>query len=70
MAKKEKHESHFIPSPFPVVTSYENAFIKKFNDNLAGAVAEVLKYIAHATASAIKDNGGTETIDKKSNKLE
>lgn len=53
MAKKEKHESHFIPSPFPVVTSYENAFVKKFNDNLAGAVAEVLKYIAHATASAI-----------------
>lgn len=53
MAKKEKHESHFIPSPFPIVTSYENAFIKKFNDNLAGAVAEVLKYIAHATASVI-----------------
>ena len=53
MAKKEKHESHFIPSPFPVVTSYENAFIKRFNDNLAGAVAEVLKYIAHATASVI-----------------
>lgn len=55
MAKKEKHESHFIPSPFPVVTSYENAFIKKFNDNLAGAVAEVLKYIAHATASVISE---------------
>lgn len=55
MAKKEKHESHFIPSPFPVVTSYENAFIKKFNDNLAGAVAEVLKYIAHATALSVKE---------------
>ena len=55
MTKKEKHESHFIPSPFPVVTSYENAFIKKFNDNLAGAVAEVLKYIAHATALSVKE---------------
>ena len=55
MKHTEKHESHFIPSPFPVVTSYENAFIKKFNDNLAGAVAEVLKYIAHATASAVKE---------------
>lgn len=55
MSKKEKHESHFIPSPFPVVTSYENAFIKKFNDNLAGAVAEVLKYIAHATALSVKE---------------
>ena len=55
MKHTEKHESHFIPSPFPIVTSYENAFIKKFNDNLAGAVAEVLKYIAHATASAVKE---------------
>lgn len=55
MKHTEKHESHFIPSPFPVVTSYENVFIKKFNDNLAGAVAEVLKYIAHATASAVKE---------------
>ena len=54
MAKKEKHESRFIPSPYPVVTSYENALIKKFNDNLASAVAEVLKYIAHATALSIK----------------
>jgi hypothetical protein len=55
MAKQEKH-SHFIPSPFSVVTSYENLFIKKFNDNLSGAVAEVLKYIAKATASAIKED--------------
>jgi hypothetical protein len=55
MAKQEKH-THFISSPFSVVNSYENKFIKDFNDNLSGAVAEVLKYIAHATASAIKDN--------------
>lgn len=55
MGRKEKHESHFIPSPFSVVTSYEKAFIKKFNENLANAVGEVLKYIAHATASTIKN---------------
>jgi hypothetical protein len=64
MAKQEKH-SHFIPSPFPVVTSYENLFIKKFNDSLSGAVAEVLKYIAKATAAAIKEDfGETEENDK------
>lgn len=51
-----KHESHFIPSPYPIVTSYENEFVKEFNNNLSGAVAEVLKYIAKATASAIKEN--------------
>lgn len=56
MAKKHDKDSHFIPSPFGVVTSYENAFIKKFNDNLSGAVAEVLKYIAKATASDIKNS--------------
>ena len=49
------HKSHFIPSPFPAVTQYENAFIKAWNENTARAVAEVLKYIAKATASAIKD---------------
>lgn len=48
-------ESHFIPSPFRVVTSYENAFIKAWNDNLASAVADVLKYTAKATADAIKN---------------
>ena len=51
MAKKD---SHFIPSPFPAVTQYENAFIKAWNENTARAVAEMLKYIAAATASAIK----------------
>ena len=25
------HKSHFIPSPFPAVTQYENAFIKVWN---------------------------------------
>ena len=25
------HKSHFIPSPFKVVTQYENAFIKVWN---------------------------------------
>jgi hypothetical protein len=53
---KQTKESHFIPSEFPTVTQYENSFIKKWNQNTTGAVAEVLKYIAKVTASAIKDN--------------
>lgn len=48
-------ESHFIPSPFPTVTQYENAFIKAWNKNTAEAVAEVLHYAARATTSAIKE---------------
>lgn len=55
MAKKETKNSHFIPSPFPAVTEYENTFVKEWNKNTAEAVAEVLKYIAQATASAIKE---------------
>ena len=60
MAKKHSHDDHFLPSPFPVVTAYENRFIKEFNKNIAGAIAEVLKYMARATAAEIKnikDNG-------------
>jgi len=56
MSKKQTKDSHFIPSPFPAVTEYENTFVKEWNDNTAGAVAEVLKYLAKATASVIKDN--------------
>jgi len=55
MAKKETKNSHFIPSPFPAVTEYENTFVKEWNENTAEAVAEVLKYMAQATASAIKE---------------
>ena len=55
MAKKETKNSHFIPSPFPTVTEYENTFVKGWNKNTAEAVAEVLKYMAQATASAIKE---------------
>lgn len=55
MAKKETKHSHFIPSPFPAVTEYENTFVKEWNKNTANAVAEVLKYMAQATASAIKE---------------
>lgn len=55
MAKKQTKESHFIPSPFPTVTEYENTFVKEWNKNTAEAVAEVLKYMAQATASAIKE---------------
>lgn len=56
MDKKEHKHSHFIPSPFPAVTEYENTFIKVWNKNTAEAVAEVLKYMAKATAYAIKEN--------------
>lgn len=56
MAKKQTKESHFIPSPFPAVTEYENAFVKEWNKNTAKAVAEVLQYMAKATAAAIKEN--------------
>lgn len=55
MAKKQTKDSHFIPSPFPAVTEYENTFVKVWNENTANAVAEVLKYMAQATASAIKE---------------
>ena len=34
---------------------YENTFVKEWNKNTAEAVAEVLKYMAQATASAIKE---------------
>lgn len=51
-----KHDKHFIPSPFPTVTQYENAFINSWKKNTANAVAEVLKYMAKATAFAIKNN--------------
>lgn len=54
MAHKHNHDN-FLPSPFPVVTAYENQFIKEFNKNIAGAIAEVLKYIARATAAEIKN---------------
>ena len=65
---KHNHDkdSHFIPSPFRVVTSYENAFIKAWNDNLASAVADVLKYTAKATADAIK-NGVHPSISTAKN---
>lgn len=56
MDKKEHKHSHFIPSPFPAVTEYENTFIKVWNKNTAESVAEVLQYMAKATASAIKEN--------------
>lgn len=56
MAKKETKHSHFISSSFPAVTEYENTFVKEWNKNTANAVAEVLKYIAQATASAIREN--------------
>lgn len=40
MVKKETKHSHFIPSLFPAVTEYENAFVKSWNENAVNAVAE------------------------------
>lgn len=57
MAKKHTKDSSFIPSEFPTVTQYEDEFVKIWNDNTAQAVGEVLKYLAAATASSIKDGG-------------
>jgi len=56
MSKKQTKDNHSIPSPFSVVTEYENTFVKEWNNNTAGAVTEVLKYLAKETASVIKDN--------------
>ena len=50
---KHNHD-HFIPSPYPVVTAYENEFIKKYNNTMSAAVSEVLKYMAKVTAAEIK----------------
>lgn len=50
-----KHEK-ITSSKFKVVNQYENHFIKEFNKNLSMAVADVLKYVARATASYINEN--------------
>lgn len=52
---KHNH-SHFIPAPFPVITEYENAFIREWRKNTAKAVTEVLQYVAKVTSNAIKEN--------------
>lgn len=51
MSKGSKNSS-FIPSPFKCVTEYENEFNRKFNENLAEAVADVVKY----SVNIIKQN--------------
>ena len=45
----------FTSSPFQVVTQYEKEFIRKWNENTANAVAEVIQYVAKATAFAVKN---------------
>lgn len=56
MAKHNHNkDSHFIPSPYKTVTSYENAFVRNWNKSLAAAVKDVLKYVAKATAENIKN---------------
>lgn len=56
--KKVVKNNHFIPSPFPTVTAYENEFLKVWNKNTSEAVAEVLKYMAKTTAFAVKETEG------------
>lgn len=56
--KEVVKKGHFIPSPFPAVTEYENTFVKVWNNNTAEAVAEVLKYMAKTTASVVKETEG------------
>lgn len=63
-----KHNHKFIPSPFPTVTQYENDFVNSWKRNTAKAVAEVLKYMASATAFAIKNNNVNEVLDLNGNK--
>lgn len=54
MPYNAKH-THFLPSPFPTVTQYEDRFIREWNANNAAALGDVLKYIAYATAVAVKE---------------
>lgn len=49
-------DSHFIPSPYKTVTSYENAFISEWNESVSAAVSDVLKYIAKITNETIKNS--------------
>lgn len=51
-----KKNSHFIPSPYKVVTEYEDVFAKQGSDATKNALKDVLKYIAKITASTIKNN--------------
>lgn len=54
MPYNAKH-THFLPSSFPTVTQYEDRFIREWNANNAAALGDVLKYIADATAVAVKE---------------
>ena len=54
MPYNAKH-THFLPSPVPTVTQYEDRFIREWNANNAAALGDVLKYIADATAVAVKE---------------
>ena len=47
--RKKTQDNHFIPSPFKTVTEYENKFIRLWNETMAKAFVEVLKYMAKAT---------------------
>ena len=52
MLSVNKHE--LIKSPIPAVNQFERKFIQAWNENMAEAVSDVLKYVASETANAIK----------------
>lgn len=52
MSSVHKHE--LIKSPIPAVNEFERQFIRAWNENMAEAVSDVLKYVASETAIAIK----------------
>lgn len=62
MSKQQTIENHFIPSPYKVVTEYENEFVRGWNENMAKAVGEILKYIANQTSQAIKNKDKLKEI--------
>ena len=53
MAHDHKHE--LIKSPFPAVNQFERKFIQDWNENMAGAVSDVLKYVAEQTSKKINE---------------
>ena len=55
---------HFIPSPYKVVTEYENAFIKNWNNAMAAAFVDVLKYMSKATKQAIVTKAEDDELEK------
>ena len=58
-----KHKHGLVKSRYKVVNEYEGEFVADWNNNTAEAVATLLKYIASATASAIKQHSPEEVVE-------